>query len=357
MRIGIDARAAAEVPAGRGRYVRELLRALGDSGHEIIAYARTPWDGAPPAVGWRLIPAPEPLWQLRAADSANRRGDVFLATNTHLMSAFLRIPNASVVYDMAAFDPSFESPRGAGFERWTLRLAVRRAGALIAISEATRDGVVERLPAAATKMHAIPLAADARFAEDPGDCPAVRERHGLRRPYVLVAGTVEPRKNLPRAIEAFAGLPAELRDAHDLVLAGARGWATDATFAAVAEHSDRVRTLGFVEDDELVCLYREATVFLYPSLYEGFGLPVLEAMLAGAPVLTSNVSSLPEVGGDAAAYADPLDVAAIRNELAALLSDRERRVSMAERGRERAGRFSWKATAERTVEVLERIAT
>ena len=357
MRIGIDARAAAEVPAGRGRYVRELLRALGDSGHEIVAFARSAWDGAPRSIRWRLIPAPEPLWQLRAADAANRDCDVFLATNTHLMSAFLRIPNASMIYDMAAFDPSFESPRGAGFERWTLRIAARRAGALIAISEATRDGLVKRLPGAAAKAHAIPLAADESFAYPPAGCAGVREQHSLERPYVLVTGTLEPRKNLPRAIEAFASLAAELRDAHDLVLVGARGWAADDTFASVAAHSDRVHTLGFVPDDELRCLYAEATVFLYPSLYEGFGLPVLEAMLAGVPVLTSNTSSLPEVGGDAAAYADPLDVDSIRDGLTELLSDPHRRAAMAERGRARAAGFTWRSTAERTVALLEQLAT
>jgi alpha-1,3-rhamnosyl/mannosyltransferase len=184
----------------------------------------------------------------------------------------------------------------------------------------------------------------------------VPTRHGIERPYVLVTGTLEPRKNVPRAIEAFASLPPELRDAHELVLVGARGWSADETFASVAAHSGRVRTLGFVPDDDLRCLYRQATVFLYPSLYEGFGLPVLEAMLAGVPVLTSNVSSLPEVGGDAVAYADPLDVASIRDGLATLLGDRERRADLAARGRERAEEFSWESTAARTVAVLEQIS-
>ena len=355
MRIGIDARAAAEVPAGRGRYVRELLRAM-PAGHDMIAYARETWDGAAPNVRWRLVEGREPLWQLRAARAANHECDVFLSTNTHLMSGFLRIPSATVVYDMAAFDPSFESPRGAGFERWTLRLALRRAQAVIAISEATRAGLVERLPRAAPMAAAIPLAADAAIAEAPPDCSEVLARLGVDRPYVLVTGTLEPRKNVPRAIEAFAALPPALRDSHELVLVGARGWSAEATFARVAAHSDHVRTLGFVTDDDLRCLYRQATVFLYPSLYEGFGLPVLEAMLAGVPVLTSDVSSLPEVGGDAVAYADPLDVDSIRAGLAALLHDPERRAELAARGRERANEFSWEATAARTVAVLERIS-
>jgi alpha-1,3-rhamnosyl/mannosyltransferase len=357
VRIGIDARAAAEVPAGRGRYVRELLRALAalDSGHELIAYARERWEPLP-GVDWRLIDAREPLWQLRAARAANRECDVFLATNTHLMSAFLRIPNASFVHDMVAFDRAVELPRGAGFERVTLRIARRRADVLLTNSEVTRAALVARLPGAAGKSEATPLAADASFGDAGADCAGVAARHGIERPYVLVTGTLEPRKNLPRAIEAFATLPPELRDGHELVLVGPTGWATDATFRSVAAHGDRVRTLGFVSDEDLRCLYRGAELFLYPSLHEGFGLPVLEAMASGTAVLTSSTSSLPEVGGDAAAYADPHDVASIRAELAALLADPERRRAMAARGREQAARFTWRSTAERTLAALERIA-
>ncbi len=144
----------------------------------------------------------------------------------------------------------------------------------------------------------------------------------MQRPYVLVTGTVEPRKNLPRLIEAFAGLDERRRAGWTLVLAGAPGWDTDASFAAVAAHRELVRTLGFVPDADLACLYRQAELFCYLSLYEGFGIPVLEAMQSGVAVLTSSVSSMPEVGGDAARYADPTDVDDIRRALGELLERR-----------------------------------
>jgi alpha-1,3-rhamnosyl/mannosyltransferase len=140
------------------------------------------------------------------------------------------------------------------------------------------------------------------------------------------------------------------------VLAGARGWQEDETFAAVRRHADRVRTLGYVEDADLQALYRCASVFAFPSLGEGFGLPVLEAMAAGTAVLTSDRSSLPEVGGDAARYVDPLDVEAIRAGLAALLRDPAERARLAARGRARAEEFSWARTARETLAVLEAAA-
>ncbi|HWT24412.1 MAG TPA: glycosyltransferase family 1 protein, partial [Solirubrobacteraceae bacterium] len=226
----------------------------------------------------------------------------------------------------------------------------------LCISAATRAALVARLPSADETAVAIPLAADPAFgAAAPGDAQ-VPGRLGIARPYVLCTATLEPRKNLPRLIEAFAGLPPDLRDAHELVLAGARGWQEDETFAAVRRHADRVRTLGYVEESDLRALYRRAEVFAFPSLGEGFGLPVLEAMAAGTAVLTSDRSSLPEVGGDAARYADPLDVGAIRAGLEALLRDPHERARLAARGRERAAGFSWARTARETLAVLEAAA-
>jgi glycosyltransferase involved in cell wall biosynthesis len=363
LRIAIDARAAAEVPAGRGRYVRELLRALAalDAGHLYVLYARERWED-PALAGdrrfhWRIVAAGEPQWSALAAVHASRECDVVLAANSYLMAAAARVPALTTVYDLTTFRRDIALPRGAALERLTLPLAVRRASALLAISAATRDDLVARFPSAAPKTHVTELAADPVFGDgDPAADAEVVRRHGLDKPYVLALGTLEPRKNLPRLIEAFAGLDPQLRAAHELVLVGGSGWADGEIDASIARHRDVVRALGYVEDGDLPALYRRAALFAYPSLFEGFGLPVLEAMTAGTAVLTSDVSSLPEVGGDAVAYADPLSVEAIGAQLDALLRAPGERERLAAAGRERSHRFSWKRTAEETLRAVEAAA-
>jgi glycosyltransferase involved in cell wall biosynthesis len=357
MRIAIDARAAAEVPAGRGRYVRELLRHLAtlDADHRFVLYARRPWQDqaidADARVGWRIVSAGEPQWSALAAFHASRECDVVLATNSYLLAALARVPAAATVFDLTPFRRDVVLPRGAGFERVTLPLAVRRAASLLPISRATCEDLVARFPRAGSKATVIELAADAAFAQGG---PSIAARYGIEKPFVLALGTLEPRKNLPRLIDAFAGLPAEIRDEHELVLVGGAGWATGEIDASIARHRDLVRPLGHVPDADLPGLYRDAALFAYPSLFEGFGLPVLEAMTAGVAVVTSNVSSLPEVGGDAVRYADPYDVAAIRAALQALLRDPVERARLAAAGRERARAFSWERTARETLTAVER---
>lgn len=358
LRIAIDARAAAEVGAGRGRYVRELLRALAalDAPHRYLLLARERWDD--PALDerftWALPQATDPRWVGAAARAAHGRCDVLLATNTYALSLLVRVPSVAVVYDLVAFDPAMRAPRGSLFERVTLPLAVRRARALSCISETTREALVERFPAARGKALTIPLAADPAFgAHDPDADAAVAARHGLQKPYLLCTGTLEPRKNLPRLIAAFAALPAELRDRYDLVLAGARGWDEAETFAAVRAHADKVRTLGYVTDEDLRSLFRRATAFAFPSLGEGFGLPVLEAMTAGVPVLASDLPVLREVGGDAALYADPHAVDALTAGLRTLLGDEAERARLARLGEARAAGFSWARTARETLDAVE----
>jgi alpha-1,3-rhamnosyl/mannosyltransferase len=361
MRIAIEAWAAEEVPAGRGRSVREVVRALAglDADHEYVLLGRRPWRGAAldGRFRWVRIDAAGPRWLAGAAKAAaRRRCDALLATTSYLLCALARSPSVAVVYDLVAFDRAMRAPLGARAELITLPLAIRCASALACISEATRAALVARFPAAARTAVAVPLAADPAFGvAEPGDAEAPK-RHGITRPYVLCAATVEPRKNLPRLIEAFAGLPPGLRDGYELVLVGARGWHEQESFSAVRRHAGVVRTLGYVDDEELRALYRGAAAFAFPSLGEGFGLPVLEAMAAGTAVLTSGRSSLPEVGGDAARYVDPLDVASIRAGLAALLADPEERARRAALGRERAAAFSWARTARETLDLIEAAA-
>jgi glycosyltransferase involved in cell wall biosynthesis len=358
--IGIDARAAAEVPAGRGRVVRELLRALAtrpDDRHRYVLYARERWDGAEldERFAWRTIAARDPWWHLLAARKANSECDVFLSTNSYLTVWFLRIPAVPIVYDLATFEPAMRpNRRSAVIERLTLGHAVRRAATILAISQASADALAAHFPRARGRTVVALLGA---AAPDTG-APTPAEAAALPAPgFVLAVGTLEPRKNLPRLVEAYRTLDAAVQLRHPLVVVGALGWETGETLDALRSLGDRAAMLGFVSDAALAELYRRCAVFCYPSLGEGFGLPVLEAMAAGAPVVTSNLSSLPEVGGDAAEYIDPHDVASIAAGVRRVLEDAALRERLAQAGPARAREFSWAAFAERTLAILQEAAS
>lgn len=354
--IGIDARAATEVKAGRGRVVRELLRALAarDDPHTYLCYARTPWEqGIDERFRWRLIPAPDPIWHWKAAASANRHCDVFLSSNSYLTVPLLGVPGVAIVYDLIPFDPAMlPKQRSVLIERLTLGAAVRRASRLLCISHATASALVERFPRAAARVSVVPLGVSPELTnpsdEDLRALPAAG--------FVLAVGTLEPRKNLPRLVAAYAALPRQLQDVHPLVVVGAEGWEVDETLRALRSLGDRSVILGHVSDGVLAELYRRCAAFCYPSLGEGFGLPVLEAMAAGAAVVTSNLSSLPEVGGDAVEYVDPRSVASITAGIEKVLTSAQRRAVLGARARQRARDFSWDRTAQLTLENLESAA-
>ena len=336
--------------------MRELLTALArrDDDHVYELYARTRWD-APldERFRWRLIGAADPVWHLRAARAASAGCDAFLSTNSYLTAWFLRVPCAVVVYDLVPFQPGIRARRSSGLiERTTIGLGVRRAARLLCISHATRMDLVARYPQAARKASVIPLAADRRFGQplDPGVLEDVRRRHGLDERFVLCAGTLEPRKNLLRVLEAHDGLASSAQ----LVLVGPQGWEFEPVLEEASRRDD-VRVLGQVSDEDLAALYQACTVFCYPSLYEGFGLPLLEAMAAGAACVTSSVSSLPEVGGDAVLYVDPESVDEIRAAIERLLVSEDERMRLGERARQRAGEFSWDRTAAETLAALEEL--
>jgi alpha-1,3-rhamnosyl/mannosyltransferase len=358
--IGVDARAASEVPAGRGRVVRELLLRLAErppQGTRFLLYTRRRWEplAEDARFAWRELDSPDPWWHVRAARAANRECDVFLSCNSYLTLWFLRVPGVPIVYDLVAFERSMHANRRSTLiERVTLGTAVRRAGALLAISQATADALCARFPRArgrtvvahlgvAPELTAVPEPAEAGELPPPG--------------FVLAVGTLEPRKNLPRLVAAYQRLDRELQGLHPLVVVGARGWQTGPTLEALRALGERCVMLGYVSDAVLAELYRRCAVFCYPSLGEGFGLPVLEAMAAGAAVITSNLSSLPEVGGDAVEYVEPHDVQDIAARLDRLLRMPERRAELSALARERARLFSWETFAELTLETLRRAAS
>jgi alpha-1,3-rhamnosyl/mannosyltransferase len=335
--------------------VRELLRALAglEDEHRYLLYARERWpeERLDERFEWRLIDARDPWWHVRAARAANRECDVFLSSNSYLTLLFLRIPGVPIVYDLTTFEPSMRpNRRSTVIERLTLGPAVRRSARLLAISQATADALVARFPAARERT------AVAHLGPAPRGNAELTEAQAAALPapgFVLAVGTLEPRKNLPRLVEAYAVLDDELQSSHRLVVVGALGWETGPTLAALGSLGERCVALGYVSDQELAELYRRCAVFCYPSLGEGFGLPVLEAMALGAPVVTSNISSLPEVGGDAVEYVDPFDAASIAGGLRRVLADADLRTRLAQAGPRRAAAFSWRSFAERTLEVLQ----
>lgn len=233
----------------------------------------------------------------------------------------------------------------------------RRADALIAVSESTRRDALEYLgllPERVVTIHSG--VSEAYFDVTEADASAASLKHSLAKPFVLVVGTIEPRKNTARLLDAWAALPERVRREYELVFAGPSGWAAPETVERLKRGGGGVRWLGYVEESDLPGLTRAAAVAAYPSLYEGFGFPVAQAMAAGTAVLTSNVSSLPEVGADGCEYVDPRDVESIRAGLARLLESESLRSRLGAAGSATArGRYRWSICAESSLKLFRRL--
>jgi glycosyltransferase involved in cell wall biosynthesis len=237
--------------------------------------------------------------------------------------------------------------------RLGLRAAVARADAIVTPSRNTAEDLLSRTRVDPARLHVVPLAASIGLGS--ADSDATLARLKVREPYVLFVGTLEPRKNLVRLIRAYrrvaaTGLP------HALVLAGPLGWHHEALMREIALSGpgDIVMT-GAVSEGDLDALYRAADAFVYPSLYEGFGLPVIEAMVRGIPTVASNTSAVPEVAGDATLGVNPRSVREIAQAIESVLTDLDLAERLAMRGRRQAERFSWDETARLTLQVYERV--
>jgi alpha-1,3-rhamnosyl/mannosyltransferase len=279
--------------------------------------------------------------RLPTLDWMTRGADVFHASS--LVRNPPRRPRlTATIHDMTAWlMPELHPAANRRADSNFAELA-KRAHRLIAVSAATKDDAVRVLGLAPEKIAVIHSGiAPAFFDPDARAVEDLRARYNLKRPYVLSVGTIEPRKNLDTLLDAWELLAPSIREEFELVLAGPAGWASAATVARVKQH----RYLGYIPEGDLPLLTAGATVFAYPSLYEGFGFPVAQAMAAGVPVLTSNVSSLPEVAGDAALLVDPRSSAELRDGLARLLLSPELRARLAALGRSQARDFRWEKCA------------
>jgi alpha-1,3-rhamnosyl/mannosyltransferase len=283
------------------------------------------------------------LWHLAVAHQVRREGGRYLSTDSLIVPTLLGRRATATVLDLApVLHPQTQTRRTRLAYRLLLRAACRRVGAVVVPSEATRDDLVARYPFVAPRLHLAPLAA--RTLPSGGARPA-----GLTGPYVLHTGTHEPRKNVRALVEGFlAHVPAPWQ----LVLAGKPGWLDeqerDRLDALVDGAGGRVLRLGFVPDEVLSTLYAGATLFAYPSSYEGFGLPVLEAMTHGIPTVVADATAVREVAGDAAEVValGPGLADRLGRTLARLAGDEAAREELARRGRARAALFSWDRTTK-----------
>ncbi len=371
MRIAIDATSVPPKPAGAGVYAIELVRAMADRDrHDGYAlFVRGNWldDDVAGKRNWRIehvgaSSRPSRLaWeQTRLPRHLSVMGiDVLHSTHHTLPLAGVRCRRVVTIHDVTFFRiPERYPPARRLYMQTLTRLSARVADAIIAPSDAARDDIVRTLGVSPTNVVTVYEAAAARFVPVPTEtAKAVARTHGIDGPFVLSVGSLEPGKNRVRLIRAMA----MLRDAglqQQLVIVGQRAWKFDEELAIVEELGmrDRVRYLGYVSDGDLPALYSAADAFAFPSLHEGFGLPVIEAMACGVPVLTSNISATAEVAGDAAVLVDPLSVDAIREGLRRLLEDADLRADLSTRGFVRAAEFSWRRAADETHSVYARAA-
>ncbi len=375
LRIGFDATPAVRQGGGIGRYTRELLRALGglDTFNRYSLFYASPPGGPshalPPLPGnfrTRHLPF-EDVWLARIwhrarlplpVDWLTGPIDLFHSPDFTLPPARRGTRTILTVHDLSFVrDPGSAMPVLRDYLNQVVPRSVARADLVLADSQATRADLIELYGAAPAKIEVLYSGVKDTFqrVRDPAQLTAVRAKYGIGgAPFVLAVGTLQPRKNYVRLIQAFAALPnPDLR----LVIAGGRGWLFDAIFAEVERLGlgGRIIFPGFAADDDLPALYSAASVLAYPSTYEGFGLPILEAFACETPVVTSTASCLPEVAGDAALLVPPTDVDALGAALKRVLEDTALRWQMVAAGLERVKQFSWQKSARQLLNCYQRL--
>ncbi|MDQ6706080.1 MAG: glycosyltransferase family 4 protein, partial [Acidobacteriota bacterium] len=244
--------------------------------------------------------------------------------------------------------PEVHTPANVANDKAFAENIVKRAQGVIVPSESSRKDAIRILGLDPMRVQVIHHGISGGYFRDPKLSPEARARYKLNRPYVLFISTIEPRKNVDRLLDAYSALALEIRNEFELIVAGPVGWNSANTVERLQSGMPGVRYLGYVPEQHLPGLTAGASLFVYPSLYEGFGFPVAQAMAAGVPVIASNNSSIPEVAGDAARLVDPRSTEEIRAALADLLLSPSIRSGMSARGRARAQRFQWTECARKT---------
>jgi glycosyltransferase involved in cell wall biosynthesis len=381
MLIGIDAsRTATRERTGTENYSFNLIRhllALESGHHYRLYFNRLPTielcsATVPPCaviaalfptradLELRVMPFPRLWTHLRLSWEMARQPPDVLFVPAHVLPLVHPRPSVVTVHDLGyLYYPGAHRPLDRLYLDLSTRYNARAASRIIAISQATKDDLVQHYGTEPDKITVVYSGCDEAMqpVEDEATVERVKARYGIRGDYVLHVGTLQPRKNLERLLEAYAIVKRQAKrgETPDLVIAGSKGWLYDQIFRQVKKLSLETEVIfpGYVSQDDLPALLSGARLFAFPSLYEGFGLPVLEAMACGTPVLCSNVSALPEVAGNAALLVDPLDVESMAEAMNCLLQDEGLRAQLTERGLRQVRQFSWDRCARETLAVLE----
>ncbi len=369
MRIGIDARKLHDF--GIGTYIRNLLRQLArlDRDTEFVLLCR-PDDAASLASlgnNFRAIVETAPNYsiaeQVKIPVALQREGVTLFHAPHYVLPPLVRCRSVVTIHDCIhlMFPQYLPNRMALAYARTSIRLAARRATRVLTVSESSKRDILRFVDMEPDKIDVIYNAFDERFAVEPREeeVVRVRERYQLHDEFVLYAGNVKPHKNLERLIEAFDRVRKRGLDHLKLVIIGDEISKYTSLRRAVHTHQlhKYVRFLGYLPEETLAVMYRLAGVFVFPSLYEGFGLPPLEAMASGTPVVTSNVSSLPEVAGDAALLVDPYDPDSIAAAIERVLTDERVRRDLRQKGVARARQFSWEQSVTRVREIYAEVAT
>lgn len=362
MKIAIDAREFFGF-AGKARYIREIIRELFNinlKNDQIVIFAKE----KPPlkfnqAIKFCLLPRTvypfsTNFWLRRKLRKENF--DVLFCPTGFLPAVFSPIKTVITVHDLSVYRQDCgASLKVKLMEKLLLPMAIKKADKIIADSQSTKNDICARFGKKYTdKIMVTYLAADRKFTLLPqGQVQPILGKYDLQqKKYLLSVGTIEPRKNYLNLMKAFSGLSDKIQQEYPLIIVGKNGWNYQPIIEK-AKKNKNVRILSRVEDDDLAAIYNGAKIFCYPSLYEGFGLPVLEAMKCGAPIITSKISSLPEVAANAAIYIDPNQPQTIAEAIEKLLSDQKLCDNLVELEKKQAQKFSWKKTAEETINILK----
>jgi glycosyltransferase involved in cell wall biosynthesis len=366
MRIAFDGTTLRPGRTGVGYYTEHLLHHLAEQGpdDDIVVVSNRPIDTTRPLPSRVAVDAPSSrvprmVWMQTVAPRALRRLRADIAHFTNGMVPLASpVPTVVTIHDMSlTMYPRYHPPRRVIFNRPLVDLAARRADAIITVSQSAKRDITRVYGLPADRVHVVHEAAAPTFhrVEEPASLERVRQRYGLPERFILYVGTIEPRKNLPKLIEGFARRHLSGDLPHRLLCVGPYGWLSRDLEALLDRLGirDAVQFAGYLPFDDLPALYSLAEMFVFPSLYEGFGLPVIEAMACGVPVVTGDVPALNEVAGGAVERVARLDAESLGDVMVRLARDAARREELQRLGLERAQSFSWQRAARETLDVYK----